>query len=837
MLPIVTKVQQSVAVLGIEHQKCHPYPQKCDAVHIFILTLDSLFHTLVAILSERTFAAATIDEFMVKTMVQSRRERGFSLLELSLVLVLMVAASLAVYRLFGVSQVDASVRQEQEHASHLVDSIVSAYTTANNFSTISTATVAGVLNLPLSANALPTALKKDLSVRPATTKTPNDSFELVYSGLSTPECLKLSNALSSQSSGLFVGSSSNLQTATGAINDEAQLTALCASSSSNTVAFRYTGNKTTFAATTMDSCLCAPESETQTLACASGSSGSITQRRTGTCTGGTASCPSLQWSSWVTASNTCGANAAVTPSTAVAPVAPQTCAPSVETQNVPCGTNQVGTILQQRSRTCPANTWGAWSNVSSSCQPASNRAACTPSTQRQTAACPAGQGGQIVQERASTCDANGNELWSNDWKNISSTCTASCVASGTCCTVGRQTGTEVRQCGAGTYGVQTASLQRTSTCASATSTPVWPGSWTTTSINGTCTACPAPTQDQENQVVATSAPCPAGQTGSHTWNSHQTRTRMRSYSCPAGTASLPAPTIAAWGSWVETSRSSESNTCTAACSGPTGKAVYSSAGWSSLNDLPTPSTACSSLNLGQTAFIQPNARSCRRATYTCTSSGWILQDYGTENALDMCSQSTRYGAGYSAYGPTGGDSNGDGYVDTAGVNAARAAGYIPGWTLNGKVGRSNGYFGTIGLYEATTYMISSGQSHLNSTPGSNVAEAYSCAKYPTTVVPLNESMTLNGRAGAIDYSGQAFMDSTVYPSYPTCNYTATFTSEGNSVAVSQSAGNVCDATTMFSCITTRNYNMGGRKISVTVSSSPSPGLISGHCSVTVDEFK
>lgn len=98
----------------------------------------------------------------MKKMAPPRRDWGFSLLELSLVLVLMLAASIGVYSFFGTGQVDASVRKEQEHASHLVDGIVGAYTTSNSFSTISTATVAGVLNLPLSNNVLSSALKKDL---------------------------------------------------------------------------------------------------------------------------------------------------------------------------------------------------------------------------------------------------------------------------------------------------------------------------------------------------------------------------------------------------------------------------------------------------------------------------------------------------------------------------------------------------------------------------------------------------------------------------------------------------------------------------------------------------
>jgi type II secretory pathway pseudopilin PulG len=494
------------------------------------------------------------------------KHKGFSLLELMLVLVFIVAASAIAYKMFKPSQTQAAVRQEQQNVGKLVDGIMGAYSTANNFSTLSTATAAGVLNLPFSANGLNSAMKTDVTVRPATSTTSNDSFDLVYASLSPEKCIALIPALSSRSSAIFIGQrTQNLQNNRGEITDESLVAAQCSESSSTSVTFRFRADKNTFAATTMDSCLCAPETETQTVACPANSAGSITQRRTGTCTGGTPACPSLQWSSWVTASNTCGANAApVTPTTPVAPVAPQTCVPSVETQTVACPSGQVGGVLQQRSRTCPANTWGAWSNVSSSCQPDPNRAACTPRTQRQTAACPAGQGGQIVQERASTCDANGNELWSNDWKNISSTCTASCVANGTCCTVSRQTSTDLQYCGVGNYGSIQRDLYRTSTCDTATSTPAWPSTWSERSRTGTCTACPAPTQDQETQNVAASAACPAGQTGSHTWTSVQMRTRTRSYDCSSDrTLNLPAPTIGAWSGWSEVARSGETNTCAA----------------------------------------------------------------------------------------------------------------------------------------------------------------------------------------------------------------------------------------------------------------------------------
>ena len=494
-----------------------------------------------------------------------RKNVGFSLLELMLVLTFIVIASAVAYKIFKPSQIQAAVRQEQQNVGRMVDGIMGAYSTASNFSTLSTATAAGVLNLPLNGSELNSALNKNLTIEPATTVSANDSFDLTYVALSSQQCQALIPALTSRSQGVFVGNNANLQDARGTINNESLIATQCAASPTTNVTFRFRADKNTFAASTTDSCLCAPETETQTLACPSGSAGSITQRRTATCTGGTPVCPAAEWSSWVTASNTCAADGApVTPVAPVAPVTPQTCIPSVETQTVPCAAGQVGGTLQQRSRACPANTWGAWTDISSSCQVDPNRPACTPSTQRQTAACPAGQGGQIVQERASTCDVNGNQVWSTDWKNISSTCTASCVAAGTCCTVSRQTGSDLLYCGAGNYGSIQRDLFRTSTCSAADATPVWPGAWSESRRTGTCTACPSPVQEQQTQAVGGSSACPAGYTGSHTWTSNQVRTRTQSYNCSSDrTTTLPAPTYSDWSGWVEVSRSGESNTCAA----------------------------------------------------------------------------------------------------------------------------------------------------------------------------------------------------------------------------------------------------------------------------------
>lgn len=86
--------------------------------------------------------------------------------------------------------------------------------------------------------------------------------------------------------------------------------------------------------------------------------------------------------------------------------------------------------------------------------------------------------------------------------------------------------------------------------------------WTTTS--NTCVACPAATTESQTQWVAASAACPSGQTGSHTWQKEQKRTRSKSYNCPAGTAAVPAPTYGAWSAWADTgNKKSDSNTCSA----------------------------------------------------------------------------------------------------------------------------------------------------------------------------------------------------------------------------------------------------------------------------------
>lgn len=139
-----------------------------------------------------------------------------------------------------------------------------------------------------------------------------------------------------------------------------------------------------------------------------------------------------------------------------------------------------------------------------------------------------------------------------------------------------RTVTQTLGCGSGYYGQITQAQPqhqtetRSAYCPAPTGAYAWgawsapsawtaTGGWTTTS--STCTACPGASSTTQAQWVGNSAACPSGYTGSDTWQEEQTRTQTTSYSCPAGTTSLPAPTYSYSGwSWTGIRRN-EVNTC------------------------------------------------------------------------------------------------------------------------------------------------------------------------------------------------------------------------------------------------------------------------------------
>lgn len=110
-----------------------------------------------------------------------------------------------------------------------------------------------------------------------------------------------------------------------------------------------------------------------------------------------------------------------------------------------------------------------------------------------------------------------------------------------------------------------------------------------------CEACPGTAQEERDQWLPTSQACPSGQTGTHTWERQQVRSRDVFTHCPFGTTTLPGPTYGGWSNWVDTgTRRNEVNTCkpTAARCGDGSLQVvaWHSADW---EDLPPPSGSTS----------------------------------------------------------------------------------------------------------------------------------------------------------------------------------------------------------------------------------------------------
>lgn len=397
--------------------------------------------------------------------------------------------------------------------------------------------------------------------------------------------------------------------------------------SADYTAWTNTGN----ARATVNNCVVcpAPETEVETQwvttsasSCSAGQYGQIgrqkEQRRTRiksySCPAGTATMPSPTysgWSSWTdtgnvrntTGGNTCTACPATTTEKQWVGTANGTCAAGSwgytsrekEQQRTKSYNCPAGTV------TLPSATYTAWTDTGNTRQTSASCTACPAATTETgtqwvsttNGSCSAGQWGVVGREKEQSrtrsvsysCPAGTTSLpaptygsWSGwtDTGNVrnksgGSTCTA-CPANSTR-TVTRWVAHTNGSCSAGQYGTvarekeQRATETTSYSCPAGTTTlpnpSVSTGSWadtgTTRNTGGSCAACPGATT--ETQWDNRSQACPSGYTGSHTWQAEQRRTK--SYSCPAGTVSLPSPS---YSGWADTgAKRNESNTCAPAC--------------------------------------------------------------------------------------------------------------------------------------------------------------------------------------------------------------------------------------------------------------------------------
>ena len=91
--------------------------------------------------------------------------------------------------------------------------------------------------------------------------------------------------------------------------------------------------------------------------------------------------------------------------------------------------------------------------------------------------------------------------------------------------------------------------------------------WTET--GRTCAACPAPSTETATRWTGTTGSCPSGTLGTHTWERQQRRQRSVSYACESSPWTQPGPTYGTWSPWNNTgSIRNEVNTCEAVCVAP-----------------------------------------------------------------------------------------------------------------------------------------------------------------------------------------------------------------------------------------------------------------------------
>lgn len=212
-----------------------------------------------------------------------------------------------------------------------------------------------------------------------------------------------------------------------------------------------------------------------------------------------------------------------------------------QTQYLTCPAGQTGQITQQRTHSCPANAWSAWTTTSNTCQNS-----CVPQgTQTQYLQCPSGQVGQITQQRTHTCPA---DTWGS-WTTTYNTCQNAVCSNGATNFPGCNT------CPAGKIFSYGQCIDQPTCSNGATNWPHcnnnqctngatnWPHCNNNVCTNGAtnypwcnnqCTPLGSQTQTLQ---------CPYGQTGSIT----QTRT----HSCPANT----------WSSWITTSNTCQNQIC------------------------------------------------------------------------------------------------------------------------------------------------------------------------------------------------------------------------------------------------------------------------------------
>lgn len=426
---------------------------------------------------------------MNRTNRNKTQGRGYTLLELMIVIAILAGAVVGVMRLFAVSSVRAAAQREQTSISALVDAVRGVYASSPSYAglTMSTVKQGAPLQQVLRSDGTPvSAFGGALTLTAETVSKPDDAFGIRISQLNTKDCAAIIPALAGQTAQVFTASSGNLQAKPGVVPNGADIATACSGaffqkSQGRLTLVYYSPRATGAAAAPGPGCAtsCAPQTQTQTITCPTGQVGQINQTRTGTC--GAGACPSQVWSAWTSVSSSCAA--APTPPTPIVPTPPSDpahpCVPRMETRSTGCPQPQVGRINQTQAITCDVGGAhvGPWTTVSTTCL--APPLPCLGGVLTGVDACPAGQFGQVSWTKQTTCGGGGLIIGP---KVIAG---SSCSPIGTCRPSRAPDGQKSVPCPAGQYGQIIQTLEKTSTCANATAMPVW-GPDTVVSSTNTC---------------------------------------------------------------------------------------------------------------------------------------------------------------------------------------------------------------------------------------------------------------------------------------------------------------------------------------------------------------
>lgn len=540
--------------------------------------------------------------------------RGFSLLEVSLALAAAAAIGTATFLVFRPSSTVAAVRVEQGNLRDLSQAVENSFGLVGTFASVNTARVSEdglVPSAMLRAGSFRNSWGGSVEVAATEVFQPNDAFAIAYPSVPSDACVGLAGAVADSVWDLRVGGHSVFSA--GSL-DPAALASRCSGDGNANMVFIYhsgLASGTAVAAVSVPgppplvAPPTAPPSPPGTPVAPPGVTPVVVTPPVIVAPPGVTPPPGAP--GYAPPPGTPG----MTPPTAPPsgppsspPTSTATCndrrAPT-QSRTLACPASYYGAVVEGRTQFCPdyygnpstpttyepwaSPQWHAWAQTSNTCTPCPGASSESQSQWvNASSVCPSGETGTIDWEKAqartrsvsTSCPAPTWTLpsptygawgaWSDTGatRNVVNSCTpATCSGPSTDTRQDPRTG----GCPAGESGGTSWNAEQTTsrTCNAGT----WSGwgAWTdtgnTSGYSSTCTPtaapCVAPAPETEPRWTPTSAACPSGQTGTHTWEFAESRTRT-AY-CPATTGPF---SWNAWGAWSATGATrNDVNTCAA----------------------------------------------------------------------------------------------------------------------------------------------------------------------------------------------------------------------------------------------------------------------------------